>query len=521
MVRTASLLLCVALVPTAPLLAQHPGHESSGLNALLREIEGGGEVRNFLQRYFLGPIPDVRVGTAASLVTTDETGVKEQTFISPPLPLRNGEVLNKWLPIDWPEGHIAVKAFTADVIKAGPNGEVPPPEPCCGGPHEAGKKEAFLHHWTVNKWQLPGNLFENIVKSGGLEYELNWQKQGLIEAAAGAGLQAGANGPCWDSNLHVFFGIGNEVRGSPPMANEIRRDAYAFPDPYGVVFDSPEMRKNGQFMVLNTHVIDLRNVTNRRACTECDCEHLGVTPKDPRTLGGLACCHSTHFDGGRCPLAAGAESSNAKYYIRYTVKWRDFDAASTKPLEVITLDSTDNNTKWGDLPFLPGGFQENHTALKADPVSMATVMDARSGDFNGHRACHVEYFVPACATPGPCIHRMHNSWELPYPVEIVFIRSHFHTGAINMTTSTSQSDICTGNGIYDDDGYLVDIPTCTFGDTAMPALVRVERGQRLFVEVAYKQDELPRYGVMAMSFIFAHVPKLGLTTLMNQTNVLV
>merc|ERR1719163_2178707 len=186
--------------------------------------------------------------------------------------LPNGYVANKWLPIDWPKGHVAIKAFAAEVVKA-----------------------------------------------GGLDYHLTLrEKVGYIEFLAGAGLNSGANGPCSDSNLHLYFGIGNEVRTKTKEG----LDPYVFPDPYGVEFNSEIMRRTGEFMVLNTHLIDIRGARNKRACTECKCSEMGSHGFINVTEGGLSCCHSTYYDGGKCKLKAGmsnAAMTNQTYYIRYTI----------------------------------------------------------------------------------------------------------------------------------------------------------------------------------------------------------
>jgi len=239
-------------------------------------------------------------------------------------------------------------------------------------------------------------------------------------------------------------------------------------------------------MVLNTHLIDLRNVTNKRACSECKC---------------------SHFDGGKCPVDRAAYETNQTYFLRYTLKWQDFDPAVTKPLEVISLDATDNNTKWADWPFIPGGFHQSHAALHADPVSEAIVLDNRSGDYIGESACHIEFFVPPCKVGDACIYKLQNSWEVPFPVDIVFLRNHFHNGGINMTTSGPLYN-CTGHGTYEN-GTLIDVSTCTTagdGHSRYGKSRRVERGERFVVEAFYKQDQLPHYGVMAMSFVYAHIP---------------
>jgi hypothetical protein len=479
-----------------------PGDETSGLSAMARAFFGGSKLREFVHMFGMEPLPDMIIGTSAGGVTTTNDGMYEQTFISPGVTLENGHIANRWLPIDWPQGHVAIKSFTADVVKTGPNGEMPTPTPCCGGPHEATRDDVFMHHWTVNKWQLPVSIFKEMVKAHGFDYDLTLRKKiGYIEFLAGSGLNSGANGPCWDGTLHLFFGIGNEVRSKTKEG----KDAYAFPDPYALEFNSEEMRKKGEFMVLNTHLIDIRGARNRRACEECKCSELGTHGFLSVTTGGLSCCHSTDFDGGKCPIQPSVAKANVTYFIRYTIKWRDFSPATTLPLEVITLDATDNNTKWGDLPWLPGGFTEKHDMLKSDALSLKTVNDGRSGDFDGHPSCHIEYYVPPCAKGESCHHRIVNSWVIPYPMEIVFLRNHFHAGGVNMTTY-GPSFSCTGNGTYDKTGNLVDISTCTRG-SEIAHTHRVQRGERLFVESHYLQDDLPHYGVMAMSFVYAHVPR--------------
>lgn len=95
-----------------------------------------------------------------------------------------------------------------------------------------------------------------------------------------------------------------------------------------------------------------------------------------------------------------------------------------------------------------------------------------------------------------------NSWELPWPIDIVFLRNHFHAGGINMTTSAGDYK-CTGKGIYDGNGELTDITTCSAGGAGP---IRVQAGERLYVDSLYQQDDSPHYGVMSMSFVYAHIP---------------
>merc|ERR1711918_42488 len=92
-------------------------------------------------------------------------------------------------------------------------------------------------------------------------------------------------------------------------------------------------------------------------------------------------------------------------------------------------------------------------------------------------------------------------------MHIVFLRNHFHAGGVNMTTYTDGYR-CIGNSTYDDNGSIVDISACGFkqkNDSAES--LQLQRGQKLYVESVYKQDDLPHYGVMSMSFVYAHIPR--------------
>lgn len=230
-----------------------------------------------------------------------------------------------------------------------------------------------------------------------------------------------------------------------------------------------------------------------------NCTH-GAHGLENITEGGLSCCHSTDYDGGKCKLKSEISQKNQTYYIRYTIKWRDF-TADTLPLEIVTFDATDNNTKWGDLPRIPGGYMEGHEAMNNDPTTLQRVWDPRSGDFTGRRSCHVEWYVPPCKKGESCVVTIKNSWTVPWPMDIVFLRNHFHAGGINMTTYTDNFK-CTGHGTYDSAGNLVDVSTCSGNN-----LGGVQAGGKLYVESVYEMDDLPHYGVMSMSFVYAHIPR--------------
>lgn len=78
-----------------------------------------------------------------------------------------------------------------------------------------------------------------------------------------------------------------------------------------------------------------------------------------------------------------------------------------------------------------------------------------------------------------------------------------------MTTYTESNNFrCDAQGTYDTENNLVDITTCSrkFND-ARNGVTRLAAGQKLYVESVYRQDHLPHYGVMSMSFVYAHIPR--------------
>jgi len=97
-----------------------------------------------------------------------------------------------------------------------------------------------------------------------------------------------------------------------------------------------------------------RYTQNRRyvRCTECKCELYYVTMDEyGRDLrldykGGLLCW----YDYTRCKLKEGFEGLKRSLYLRYIVKWVDWDDFIV-PVKIYIIDVTDslkqsNNSKW-------------------------------------------------------------------------------------------------------------------------------------------------------------------------------
>lgn len=499
--------------------AQYYAPESRGISKFARQFFPGGAHSvtfkdSFNSTYnpyaFRGPL----------IVHPD--GLKEQTFLSAPIDMTPGEVVNNYVPVNWPEGRVHIKSYSGDIVKLAPGADAYGLQED-GFPEvvEATREEVYLHHWTLNKWQMGKEQYDSFVQKG----------RDFMSPMPDVGQTHGANTPCGLMLLHFIFGAGNEVRGPPPSGANA---TYHFPDPYGIESNSDEMHEKGILMLFNAHLIDIRGVDNIRGCTECECSVMGIHKGHgwlANYTGGLECCHSTAHDHGRCPSKAAPDVRS--YFIKYTLTWRDADDGiyaneAFKPLNVMTLDQSDDGARWFDPVGFPGTSRQSHTALHKDPTSMASLEGRHSGmqGEDGHvhisfdvdvkhkphvtpkinqdiHGCHVEYYVPECGSGEQCVHRFQNSWKMPYDLEVVAVHSHFHNAAINMTTSVQGGEtICAGLPTYDS-GFLVETSKCAIGyGLAQP--VHVKRGQSIHVETFYEQDDRPHFGVMGYSMVYVH-----------------
>jgi len=136
---------------------------------------------------------------------------RSATYISKPLPLRHGDVINSdplQTQLRIPEGRIAVRKFAAEIVDEGMN-----PVPL---------DEVYLHHWVIYTEKYTG--------------------------------------PCphkrdTDPRLGGFyFGVGAETRTT---FNEVKK-------PYGFVFD-------GEKWYANIHILRTSMVKNVQHCVECHC----------------------------------------------------------------------------------------------------------------------------------------------------------------------------------------------------------------------------------------------------------
>ena len=479
---------------------------------------------------FRGPVVDVA------------KDLKEQSFLMEPLTIGQGEIIQNFDPINMPEGHLAVKGFTVDVVKQQPG------KPLLNADGsfntvQASRDEVYMHHYTVNKWQMRKAEFDKWAAKGSDPASFDEADPRLFLHEAG--MNSGSNGPCGTMLLHSFAGAGNEVRGARPGDNytvvygtlEEGTPGYS----YAWEVDTDSMAKEGIAFMFNAHLIDVRDVasTDLRGCTECDCKVTGAkiglahrlpTLDGPFYEGGLACCHSSQDPkhkviGGspaRCPYE-GAEEK-ATYYIKYTVAWRDWSEPRDKRLETMYFDSSDTGADWNGVNggtiggivraekivpgfetlMLPGAIGEKHAAQQHDEDTMASIRGGKSGILQGFNDCHVEYYVPPCKPSESCRHSFKNSWAMPYDGEVVGAYGHYHTAALSQLTTMNNRTLCPMMPTYAKwrgGEQLVGISDCRVGVRGFQP-VTFKKGDIFEADTITQQDEHPYYGMMAFSVLF-------------------
>jgi hypothetical protein len=507
MLFAAALCLARAVATTKP----YTPPVTKGLAKLEEQILPGGAVHDLYYRLVNKPYNTTHPSSGwRGPVKTLPDGTFEQTFLSAPMVLKGGEISNEYQPVHWPEGHVAIKAFTGDVVKLKPGAALEPnvyPEVV-----PSTRDETYFHHWTFNHWQVNESKFEAL--ANGAPFDEN----DITIALRDAGQNTGMQGPCMGGLLHFRFGGGNELRGAAPGQNY----SYELPDPYAFESNSDVMDRNGLIWLVNSHLIDVRGVSDAdfRGCTECQCNVTGGHPKvGGRYTGGLGCCHSTTIDGARCPVAAAHDDAIGAntYFFQHTLKWKGAWDVTDQHVEVITLDVSDNGPAWSGFPYaegvLPGHYAEGHAALKADNMSMASLATQHSGVSPSSDMCHVEYYIPPCNptdAADDCVHTFNNSWALPFPGVLVGSYSHFHSGALSQSTYTENALICRSPPVLDSKGRINFIPRCLAGEECKEATCGLElptklgKGDKIYVETKYKQDALPHYGAMGFSILMIH-----------------
>ncbi|KAL5054669.1 hypothetical protein RYX36_035351, partial [Vicia faba] len=261
----------------------------------------------FVSRDFVFSVPILVLLFATpclcSFVRT-ENKIKSAVFLSPKFELGPGSVINRYFyGIDFPKGHIAVKSFNSEVVdEAG---------------HSVPLHETYLHHWLVARYYQHKHVTHTEFDSHRMLQDSNHV---LVRN----------NGLCQGNVLRQYFGVGSETR----------RTETHIPDPFGIEIGNPKEIPEGfeDKWLVNIHAIDTRGTEDKLGCTECKCDLYNVTVDEygPDYKGGMLCCS----DYAQCKLKEGFEGAKRSLYLRYTVKWVDWDD-SVVPVKIYVIDVTD------------------------------------------------------------------------------------------------------------------------------------------------------------------------------------
>ncbi|CAN1257280.1 hypothetical protein LINPERPRIM_LOCUS9566 [Linum perenne] len=290
---------------------------------------------------------------ASQAVLGNGYNVKSATFLSPEFVLGPGSVENRvYTSIDFPTGHIGIKSFDAEVVDQLGN-SIP-------------LHQTYLHHWLLERYHVTKN------------------------SSSTTGRLVRNSGICQGTTLGQYYGLGSETR----------KTSTHVPDPYGIQVGNPADIPDGyeEKWLLNVHAIDTRGVEDSLGCTECLCDLYNVAKDDISLpsgyIGGLRCCK----DRTQCKLKQGFQGPRRSLYLRYTIKWVDWDYGIL-PVQIFIFDVTDKRRS--------GGSTET--------------------------GCQVEYDVASCESHGWCVDVKKTRLRMPTSGYVVYGVAHQHTGGIGVT----------------------------------------------------------------------------------------
>jgi len=245
--------------------------------------------------------------------------------------------------------------------------------------------------------------------------------------------------------------------------------------------------------LLNVHAIDTRSTEDSLGCTECRCNLYNVTkdeygrPLTPDYVGGLRCC----YDETQCRVRKGFESSERSLFVRYTVKWVDWDS-TVLPVKIYILDVTD---KW---------------KRSDESTGISTKHD-----------CQIEYNIESCVTgvdSNVCVDSKRVSLSMPAGGDVIYGAAHQHTGGIGSALYREDGRvICSSLPIYGDgkeagneEGYIVGMSTCY----PQPGSVNISDGEILILESNYSSSR-SHTGVMGLFYLLIADPSTKSTSFLH------
>ncbi|MED6214117.1 hypothetical protein PIB30_099890, partial [Stylosanthes scabra] len=275
--------------------------------------------------------------------------IKTSVHLSPKIEVGPGSVSNKnYYDIEFPRGHVAIKGFNAEVVDESGN-----PVPL---------HETYLHHWVLVRY------YESKSK---LATHANYDPHRVLHVSDtisnSSEVVVRNSGICQGNTLGQYYGLGSETRGTNTD----------IPDPFGIEIGNPADIPEGyeEKWKLNIHAIDTRGVEDKLGCTECKCDLYNITvneygiPLSPSYEGGLYCC----YDQTQCRLKKGFQGPKRSLYLRYTVKWIDWDEYVV-PVKIYILDVTDT-LKTSDTSNIASSDHNCLVEYKVDPCNSESKKD--------------------------------------------------------------------------------------------------------------------------------------------------
>ncbi|CAJ1935877.1 unnamed protein product [Sphenostylis stenocarpa] len=374
------------------------------------------------------------------------SNVKTAVFLSPKFELEPGSVANKFdYGVDFPRGHIALKSFNAEVVD-----ELGNPVPL---------HETYLHHWVVARYYQAKNVTTHAGYDG---HRVLHQSDYIMLRNSGI---------CQRNALGQYFGLGSETRGT----------ATDVPDPFGIVVGDPAEIPDGyeEQWLLNIHAIDTRGVVDKMGCTECRCDLYNVTkdengePIRSDYKGGLLCC----YDETQCKVREGFEGLKRSLYLRYTVKWVDWDEFIV-PVKIYILDVTDTVK----IPDDSSGVLEHDCRTEYEVESFSS--DKKDGN---------DY-----------LHVKRTSVPMQKGGYVIYGVAHQHSGGTGSTLYGKDGRvICSsipkygkGKDAGNEENYIVGMSTCY----PRPGSVKIIDGETLTLESNYSNSR-GHTGVMGLFYL--------------------
>ncbi len=226
----------------------------------------GGRIHHISQRGGGGGAREQRPGNnffnGLECQSLNPNSVKRETFMSPPMRFRPGDVKNKFFRAQRPKGHIGKRDFFAEIVDE--NGVSVP------------LHEVYLHHWVMMELAVPkkkkkksaaemtATVKEIMTKAR------NYHADDVVAPShhhhhhhlgRRQHLRYATDDKGEDFIPLNFFGVGGETRGTLTR----------YPAPFAMELGAPSGIPEGyeRALFLNVHGIDTRGAVNRMGCTEC------------------------------------------------------------------------------------------------------------------------------------------------------------------------------------------------------------------------------------------------------------